>query len=58
MTEEEPKAGQPECCAKPENLETFPTTNRFAFIDRCKVCGRNHYRLKVQPVSLGCEVKR
>ena len=45
------------CCAETENLERFPTTNPYAFIDRCKVCGRNHYRLKAQPVDLGAKLQ-
>jgi len=45
------------CCADPANLERFPTTNPYAFIDRCKVCGRNHYRLKAQPVELGAKLQ-
>ncbi len=43
----------PECCAKAENMERFETTNPFAYIMRCKVCGRNHYHLMAQPIPLG-----
>jgi hypothetical protein len=45
----------PECCAKEENIEILPTTNPDAYIRRCRVCGRNHYFMKVQPVPLGAQ---
>lgn len=45
-----------ECCKKEENLEKFMTTGQHIYIKRCKVCGRNHYHMIAQPVSLGVKI--
>ena len=46
-----------ECCTKKENLERFGDTTRpDIIIKRCKVCGRNHYRMIAQPVSMGAKL--
>ena len=54
--EAEANAKDASCCADPANLERFPTSNPYAFIDRCRVCGRNHYKLRAQPVDLGAKI--
>ena len=56
VTERVSGSAMPECCAKAENQERFETTNPFAYILRCQVCGRNHYHLRAQPVALGAKL--
>jgi len=42
-----------ECCEKPENLERQPSNKPAMIIKKCKVCGRNHYRLMMQEAFPG-----
>ena len=44
-----------ECCKIEENLElksSAETTSEFIQVKRCKVCGRNHYRLGAKPIII------
>jgi len=34
-----------ECCEKDENLERQPSNKPELIIKKCRVCGRNQYRL-------------
>jgi hypothetical protein len=52
-----------ECCKKPENLE--PLAERLEddkppdlVIKKCKVCGRRHYELVLDPGRLAMELRR
>jgi len=42
-----------ECCEKPENLEQQPSNKPELIIQKCKVCGRRHYRLMMQKAFPG-----
>jgi uncharacterized OB-fold protein len=52
-----------DCCKDPENLvevssspavnQMDPTQKGKLIKRQCKVCGRNHYELSVDPVKLG-----
>lgn len=42
-----------ECCEKLENLEQQPSNKLELIIKRCKVCGRNQYRLMMQKAFPG-----
>lgn len=50
--EDTAKTGSEDCCKKEENLEIVETTNPSVYIKRCRVCNKNHYHLKVQPMIL------
>jgi len=46
-----------ECCNNPENLELQPSDKPEMIIKKCKVCGRNHYRLMAEPAFFGLIMK-
>lgn len=47
---------RPACCRKPENLE--PKRLRpDVVINVCRVCGRKHYEVTIDPMKIGVVVK-
>jgi len=46
-----------ECCKVKENLEPQPSAKPEMIIKRCRVCGRNHYRLMAEPGVFGLVMK-
>ena len=46
-----------ECCKVAENLEPQPSAKPEMIIKRCRVCGRNHYRLMAEPGVFGLVMK-
>lgn len=46
-----------ECCKIPENLELQLSNKPEMIIKKCKVCGRNHYRLMAEPGIFGLVMK-
>jgi hypothetical protein len=40
------------CCSLPENLIAQPQSSDL-MVRTCRVCGRNHYEMAVDPVSVG-----
>jgi hypothetical protein len=46
------------CCKVLENLEIQPSAKSEMLIKRCKVCGRNHYRLMAEPGIFGLTFKQ
>lgn len=41
------------CCAKPSNREDVPTNKPDQTQQRCRVCGRNHYEVTLDPGKMG-----
>lgn len=40
------------CCQQPENREVVEHRDKI-IVQQCKVCGRKHYELMVDPVQVG-----
>ena len=47
-----------ECCANPDNLEDRPQERADLVVKVCRVCGRRHIKLKVEPGKLGATFNR
>ena len=48
--------GVNKCCDKPENLVFDEARQRDLIVRKCKVCGRRHYELSLDPVRLGLKL--
>jgi hypothetical protein len=44
------------CCEQPENRETLERRGDL-IVQKCKVCGRKHYELTLDPVEVGVKGK-
>ena len=40
------------CCEKPDNRETVEQRDDLT-VQKCKVCGRRHFELTIDPVKVG-----
>jgi hypothetical protein len=47
-----------ECCKNPENLELDKDQAPDLVIKKCKICGRRHYELKLDPGRLAMELRK
>jgi len=46
-----------ECCKNPDNMVRQSSDKPEMVINKCKECGRNHYRLMAEPIMLGAAIQ-
>jgi hypothetical protein len=46
-----------DCCKNSDNMVRQPSDKPEMIINKCKKCGRNHYRLMAEPIILGAQIQ-